>query len=270
MTNYGDVYTETDIILQSVGDDIEVIIGTIADDTFNNASTARTFEGGGGADLYLIGMANGGDTVRGFANGADQVRVGAGATAAVQMGANWTASAASHSFGNLTFDTAGFDLNAAGLGGSSGVTIRNLLTNNGSTMTGTAFADRFETAGTQDVIDGGEGNDTYVCLGGGIGLIFDSGTSLGDHLIVDASVWLGMTIEHVTLVGSAADRQWQRRRQPHDRQRSGQHLCRCGRGRHDAGRTWQRHLLLYRQRNPDRGGVSGALLRYRFRLDHRP
>ncbi len=200
---YGDIYTETDTIQTGAGDDIEVIIGTVMDDTFQNATTARTFEGGWGADLYAISLANGGDVVRGFADGADLIRVSAGAVATVALAGNWVASGASYTHGTLTFEAAGFDLNAAGLGGTAGVTLRNSAVGNGATMTGTAFADRFETWGSADVIEGGEGDDTYVCLGGNIGLIFDSGTSLGDHLILDASVYLGMSIEHVTLVGAA-------------------------------------------------------------------
>lgn len=202
---YGDVYTETDTIQTAAGDDIEVIIGTAEDDTFFNATTARTLEGGRGADLYLMTQANSGDTLRSFAYGADLIRVSAGATATAELAGNWVAAASSHNFGDLTFDVAGFDVNAAALGGTQGVTLRNTSTTDGATMTGTGFADRFESHCPWDILYGGAGDDTYVILGvSPIPLIYEEFGGGIDHLVTSINgVHLGSTIENITLVGTA-------------------------------------------------------------------
>lgn len=202
---YGDTVVEADTIASGGGDEIEVIIGTVMGDSFANSSQARTLEGGAGADLYQITVANGGDTIRGLGNGADVLRIGAGATATASLAGNWVADASSFDNGSLTIDTMGFDVNLSGLGGSSGVTLLNFSTTDGATMTGTAFADRFESHSALDVMSGGGGDDTYVVLGAGpVPLIFEDAGGGTDLLVTSTDgVYLGSTLENITLVGTA-------------------------------------------------------------------
>lgn len=202
---YGDAYTETDTIVSGAGDEIEVIVGTALGDTLSGNAQARILDGGAGADLYLITAANGGDTIRGMSNGADVLRVGVGASATAILAGDWVADGSSFNNGVLTIDTMGFDVSLQALGGSAGATLRNDSTTDGSTMTGTAFADRFESHSALDVMTGGAGDDTYVVLGSGpIPLIFEDAGGGTDTLITATDgVYLGSTLENVTLVGTA-------------------------------------------------------------------
>jgi Ca2+-binding RTX toxin-like protein len=184
----------------------DTIIGGAGADTLTGGAQNDTMTGGAGIDTFNVDA--GTDSITDFGvGGVENLVIASSAATSITLTSAWTATASSSNNGTASINAAGFTLNVAAVGGTSGWTLSN--TGGGATITGSGNADTISGGAGADTLVGGDGGDSLTgnggndtMTGGGSGDTFnvnagtDTITDLGnaDILVVSAGATANATL----------------------------------------------------------------------------
>jgi Ca2+-binding RTX toxin-like protein len=176
----------TDVrFIGSVRDDI--LIGGSGSDFLNGGAGNDVLTGGAGGDTFSI--AGGNDVITDLGRGADTLNVNLYGRVTATLAGDWTPDDNTGSDGAVSLKTAGYNVDLSAVGGTQGWDISNAGSWTGVKLVGSSQDDTLTGGFRADVLDGGEGSDTYLeTRFTGYDSFVDSGTVGVDKIVLGAGV----------------------------------------------------------------------------------
>jgi Ca2+-binding RTX toxin-like protein len=165
----------------------DTLIGGSGNDFLNGGAGNDILTGGAGGDTFKI--AGGNDIITDLGRGADTLNVNLYGSVTATLAGDWTPDWNTNSDGAVSLKTAGFNVDLSAVEGTRGWDISNAGSWTGVKLVGSRQDDVLIGGFRADVLDGGDGSDTYLeTRFTGYDSFVDSGTVGFDKIVLGAGV----------------------------------------------------------------------------------